>query len=347
MSSSIFDPLTEEQLRMYAAEKEENFRWISKIVATYSPYTLTDVDLISSELYQELAEIGQFAEIAYTTLPIQFLIDNHTPLSQPDFPLENYTALINTVPVESLRGNVADLPAYIAHRPSTSQLIVAIAGTSSIKHVLQDLRFFKVSHPSGKGFVHSGFWAMYQGLKDQLLPAVEKAITDHSPTEVVLTGHSMGGSIAYLLCMDLLLSTDLNLKIAVFGAPRTGDAALVDYYRDLVASFRKTHSFKDYSVKGWNDGVPALPPARMGFRHFCTEPIYTVGGRLYKTPPTESEHALFRVQASEKVSLFPKGGHNYYNGRDLERFTRRISWLASSRPFDDGWEERYRKECQK
>lgn len=43
---------------MYAAEKEENFRWISKIVATYSPYTLTDVDLISSELYQELAEIG-------------------------------------------------------------------------------------------------------------------------------------------------------------------------------------------------------------------------------------------------------------------------------------------------
>lgn len=132
---------------------------------------------------------------------------------------------------------------------------MAIAGTSSIKHVLQDLRFFKVSHPSGKGFVHSGFWAMYQGLKDQLLPAVEKAITDHSPTEVVLTGHSMGGSIAYLLCMDLLLSTDLNLKIAVFGAPRTGDAALVDYYRDLVASFRKTHSFKDYSVKGWNDGL--------------------------------------------------------------------------------------------
>jgi hypothetical protein len=45
---------------MYAAEKEENFRWISKIVATYSPYTLTDVDLVSLELYQELAEIGTY-----------------------------------------------------------------------------------------------------------------------------------------------------------------------------------------------------------------------------------------------------------------------------------------------
>jgi pimeloyl-ACP methyl ester carboxylesterase len=135
---------------------------------------------------------------------------------------------------------------------------VAIAGTSSIKHVLQDLRFFKVSHPSGKGLVHGGFWAMYQGLKDQLLLAIERAIADHSPTEVVLTGHSMGGSIAYLLSMDLLLSTILNLKVVVFGAPRAGDAALVDYYRDLVASFRKTHSFKDYSVKGWNDGQSFL-----------------------------------------------------------------------------------------
>lgn len=111
-----------------------------------------------------------------------------------------------------------------------------------------------MSHPSGKGLVHSGFWAMYQGLKDQLLPAVEKAIAKYSPTEVVLTGHSMGGCIAYLFCMDLLSSTNVDLKVAVFGAPRTGDSALVGYYRDLVASFRETHSFQDYSVKGWNDG---------------------------------------------------------------------------------------------
>ena len=58
MASTPF-PLTEEQRRMYAAEKLDNFRWISKIVATYSSYTLTDADLASESLHQELAEIGK------------------------------------------------------------------------------------------------------------------------------------------------------------------------------------------------------------------------------------------------------------------------------------------------
>jgi len=53
-------PLTEEQRQMYATEKLDNFRWISKLVATYSPYTLTDADLAPDSLHQELAEIGRF-----------------------------------------------------------------------------------------------------------------------------------------------------------------------------------------------------------------------------------------------------------------------------------------------
>ncbi len=51
--------LTEEQRKMYAAEKLNNFRWISKLVATYSDYTLTSVDLVPEALHQELAELGE------------------------------------------------------------------------------------------------------------------------------------------------------------------------------------------------------------------------------------------------------------------------------------------------
>jgi hypothetical protein len=43
---------------MYAAEKLENFRWISKLVATYSSYILSGDDLASSEVCKELAELG-------------------------------------------------------------------------------------------------------------------------------------------------------------------------------------------------------------------------------------------------------------------------------------------------
>ncbi|PPQ84900.1 hypothetical protein CVT25_004568 [Psilocybe cyanescens] len=354
MFSSTSYNLTEEQRRMYASEKLENFRWISKIVATYSSYTLTEADLAPESLYLELAELGQFAEVAYSAVPTQFLLDNFDKLKKPGYPLEHYDALSHVTLVDSFRGSFAALPVYVVYRPSTNQLVVSVSGTSSAKHALQDLRVLKTPHPSDRGSVHSGFWALYQGIRSSVLRAIRQGITSHSPNELVLTGHSMGGSICYLLGIDLLANDDylvprLRLKLAVFGCPRAGDAELVNYFREQVAAFRKregVNSFTEYSVKGYNDGVPALPPTRFGYRHFCQEPIYTVGGKLYRTPSTESEHALFRVLSDNnadhnKVALFPKGGHNYYNGRDLEKFARRINWLDKSMPTKDGWEERY------
>ena len=54
-------PLTEPQRQMYAAEKLENFRWISKLLATYSDHILSSIDLAPDELYKELAELGESA----------------------------------------------------------------------------------------------------------------------------------------------------------------------------------------------------------------------------------------------------------------------------------------------
>lgn len=50
--------LTEEQRLMYSSEKLMNFRWISKIMATYSPYTLSSADFASMEVQEYLADIG-------------------------------------------------------------------------------------------------------------------------------------------------------------------------------------------------------------------------------------------------------------------------------------------------
>ena len=64
-SGSLKYVLTEEQRGMYAAEKLENFRWLSKLVATYSGYTLTDTDLVSDDIYNELAELGMTEQPAF------------------------------------------------------------------------------------------------------------------------------------------------------------------------------------------------------------------------------------------------------------------------------------------
>lgn len=105
-------------------------------------------------------------------------------------------------------------------------------------------------------------------------------------------------------------------------------------------------------MNSWNlsllKGVPALPLACLGYRHFCKEPLYTAGGVLYNTPAAESEYSLFHVMDDSEggdydghAPIFPLGGHNYYNGRDLERFIRRTSWLFQAKPMEEDWEDRY------
>ena len=318
------DKLTEEQRRMYAAEKLDNFRWISKIVASYSSYTLTAADRVPVSTYQALADLGerrspfqdhlppgtltsvliagQFAEVACSTAPIDLLYKHLTLLRQPDYPLETYHALDDTVLVDSFRGTFTDLVVFIAYRPLLSQLVVAVSGTTSMKQALQDLRFFRCSHPSGRGTVHTGFSTLYQDIKAQAITGIQKGVADYLVREIALTGHSMGGTVVYLLCLDLfaehqawLKKLNISIKMATFGPPRTGDAALVEYFRELSLSYQKLQgqdAFKEYSVKGYNDG-----------RLYCFD--LSMHNELLESLPLEQAYQLFH-QHTWVIAIFAR-----------------------------------------
>jgi predicted lipase len=122
----------------------------------------------------------------------------------------------------------------------------------------------KHKHPAGEGCaVHAGFWKMYKGIKPEVIGAVKKGLRDYDVTELVLTGHSLGGALSYLLAIDLLvpggleLPTGLGLKLAVFGSPRCGNARMLRMWIDLTEKYRTQNgedSLKEYSVKAFNDG---------------------------------------------------------------------------------------------
>ncbi|KIK06409.1 hypothetical protein K443DRAFT_674392 [Laccaria amethystina LaAM-08-1] len=338
---------------MYAAETTQNFRWISQLVATYSPHTLTSADRLPPELELWIAEIGQFAEVAYCPF-MDALFEHREELGRIAFPLEHYHMIHEVKLVASFKGAVANLPVSVVHCPKSCRLIVGISGTSRISQAIQDLRVLKTRHPTGRGYVHTGFWNLYQGIRAEAILAIKNGLRGHPEDgELVLTGHSMGGSIAYLLLLDLLtddkslLQTGLHIKIVVFGVPRAGDAGLVQYLRESMTSYRRQNgeaSMKEYSVRGYNDGVPALPLLSFGYRHFAEEPIYTIDGRLYRIPSSESEHTLFHVvEDGDELDapIFPRGGHNYYNRRELEVFVIRLIWIQKAEFPKAGWEERY------
>ncbi|KAL1746048.1 Alpha/Beta hydrolase protein, partial [Schizophyllum fasciatum] len=342
---------------MYAAEKLMNFRWIAKTVATTSPYVLQAQDMVPQAIVEELSLIGQFAETVYacnSAKPFEtFLFAHLRELARPGFPFDCYPALLDSTLVASFHGTVARLPATIhRHRP-TNRLMLAISGTSSLQHAYYDVKTLKHRHPSRRGQAHAGFWHLYKGLKARAVDALRGALASFPDVrELVVTGHSMGGVVCQLLMLDLLADASLlpcpgvRLKICAFGSPRPGDAALSQYWQELVQARRLAHgeaSFTEYLVKAYNDGVPALPPLAMGFCHFTRTPFYLADDHLYRVPEREAECTLFDVQERAADATYPKGGHNYYNGRPIERFFRRVNWLEKAKPGVEGWEGRYRK----
>jgi hypothetical protein len=235
-------------------------------------------------------KIGQFAELIYSAAPVDILLKYRIVLSRPGYPLEHITVLSDCVSVRSIRGTFADLPVHIFFRQSIGQLVVSISGTTSLQQALYTMHISKSTHPASGGKVHAGFWKIYQGIKWAIMEGLKDGLEKHANVpkpEIVLTGHSLGASLCYLLLLDLLdegcpfklpFSNMKGLRIVVFGAPRTGNRVLVDYFHSLVYSARMKYGqnyVQEHSVKGFNDGMFIIPTPSSREANYSTR--HTIG----------------------------------------------------------------------
>ncbi|PPQ71963.1 hypothetical protein CVT26_007162 [Gymnopilus dilepis] len=329
---------TEAQRQMYAAERGDNFRWAAQLFAKAAPEPLHSSDLVDPALQQEISDIGQFTELAHGWIDPEFIWEHLPHLLEEDYPLHAYQALKGSQLLVVLHGRVANLQGYIAYRPELKQLVVAFSGTSSPGQALRTVNVTFVQHPSEKqNRVHGGFWSLYCGIRDQALQSFKKALEEHDVEEVVFTGHSMGGVIGSLFCLEVLGESGPNsanllpslqgkVKLVIFGSPRFGNVAFVKHWHGAM----DRHSVKECSVRMYNDGVPQLPPYFLGYRHVTRHPFYFAYGRLWQISPSQTEYSLFRFDdeaIKDAIESFPLGGHNYYNSRDMELLQRRLKWF--------------------
>lgn len=263
-ANEVAEELTAAQKHMYASEKLENFRTISRLCATRSSYTLSTRDLAHPELLTSLVDLLEFVQIVYSAPEAQVLFDNLELLLQPKYPFEGFNALREAKLVSSFRGTgAAGALGVVVYRPGTKELVVSFAGTANLWHTLYDLNAIKRRHPLGDGHVHSGFYAMYEGCKSQVFDCIKKGLATYDVEQLAVVGHSMGGALTYLLAMDILagsypLPPGTTVTVATFGCPRLGDAALSEFWQQLVAKYQAANgeaSVKEHGVRGLNDGI--------------------------------------------------------------------------------------------
>jgi hypothetical protein len=153
----------------------------------------------------------------------------------------------------------------IVYNSEYDRIIVSIRGTDnseSLKNLGQDLKVWKsradwlikdwawqtpfnptkyaaLSTPQGV-MIHNGFEESYVALRQQFLDAMGQIIRQRPQTQIMLTGHSLGGSIAVLAAVDLHVTFNIGARISVttFGQPRIGNDAWVSFLNSMPFASR-------------------------------------------------------------------------------------------------------------
>ena len=149
--------------------------------------------------------------------------------------------------------------AFTGYSTNENQIVVSFRGTNGKDYknwitnaVVQMLEYENVPG----AMVHRGFKGAYDFISKSIRQNVKDLIKDHPTAKILVTGHSLGGSLALLGAVDLkreLGSIKNQIQIYTFGAPRVGNIEFADYVSHLFADvnyIRVTH---------YDDAIPHIP----------------------------------------------------------------------------------------
>ncbi|KAH9060447.1 alpha/beta-hydrolase [Lactarius vividus] len=159
---------------------------------------------------------------------------------------------------------------FVGFWPAQSAVVVAHQGTDPLEllSVLTDmeLEFMKPDPDLFPNIpsdieVHSGFAIEHKKTASQILAEVKRLMVEHSSTNVILVGHSLGGALAELdtLFMKVNLPAGTTVRGVTFGTPRVGNPAWATYFDSQIANFTRMNNKRDM--------VPTVPGRRLGFQH--------------------------------------------------------------------------------
>jgi Lipase (class 3) len=173
----------------------------------------------------------------------------------------------------------------ICQAAQAGDVVIAIRGTEGILEWIHDAEFLQVPCPFlvGAGHTEDGFTAMYESLRTGAAPNSPSVVSalatlpfSHPVTSVTICGHSLGGSLATLLALDVAANTVFKVPtVYTYGSPRTGDSLFASTFDQVVKN--------SYRIANRVDIVPTLPPP-VDYEHVLN-PYEVNPVRLLPLPP--------------------------------------------------------------
>ncbi|KAJ9066725.1 hypothetical protein DSO57_1006947 [Entomophthora muscae] len=147
-----------------------------------------------------------------------------------------------------------------------NEIVLTFRGSLFLENWISNIQFFMTSAPYAKGVRVHGFKHAAGVLLDDIIPPLRKALDQYLGYKLIVTGHSLGGSLATLTVSELLYREIVDpsrLHVFSYGEPRTGNAAFTRWYNSRPIRMTR--------VVNENDIVPHILPALFGFVHHSTE----------------------------------------------------------------------------
>lgn len=167
--------------------------------------------------------------------------------------------------------------ALMGFNDETSNIFVAFRGSENILNWLDNIQFRKISPFEDVNIkVEKGFYKAYQYLKPDLLNKLNKLKEKYNTNNILLTGHSLGASLATLFGYDILTNYNnyvLNYLIT-FGSPRVGNSYFVEDF--------KQYNLIHYRITHYYDMVPHVPQEFLGYLHIPSEIWYNEDNTNYQ-----------------------------------------------------------------
>ncbi|KAF2458542.1 Alpha/Beta hydrolase protein [Lineolata rhizophorae] len=158
---------------------------------------------------------------------------------------------------------ITDVTGYVAVDHTNCLIVVAFRGSRSVRNFLADINFVQVpTDICATCTAHKGFWVSWLEARDGVLDAVEGAADENPSYKVVAVGHSLGGAIASFAAAQLR-NDGYDTALYTYGSPRIGGSEIADFITNQPGG--------NYRVTHYNDPVPRLPPALVGYRHIGPE----------------------------------------------------------------------------